>query len=189
MKPSEVPGWCDFVELYRSFVNHVPGPAHFVEVGGWHGKSACQMGHLIKESGKRIRFDVIDHWKGSHTEKLQQREVEVLGGSDMAYFTFLRHVEQCGLADYVRPIRLPSSIAGMLYQNDSLDMVFIDGAHDYDSVKMDIGIWRPKVRYGGWIAGHDWPKVGVKDAVKELFGRRAQVDGSCWKVQKGVLAK
>lgn len=38
----------------------------------------------------------------------------------------------------------------------SLDFVFIDAQHDYNSVSQDIEIWRPKVKPGGLLCGHDY---------------------------------
>lgn len=55
-----------------------------------------------------------------------------------------------------------------------VDMVFIDGAHDYDSVIADIRAWLPKTRV--LICGHDYiPEEGagfpdVAVAVNEVFG-------------------
>jgi predicted O-methyltransferase YrrM len=70
----------------------------------------------------------------------------------------------------------------------SLDFVFIDADHSYDSVKDDIARWAPKVRTGGWVGGHDyhprkWP--GVVKAVDEAFGRSVhQMPGTIWGVWK-----
>jgi hypothetical protein len=41
-------------------------------------------------------------------------------------------------------------------KDDSLSFVYIDGAHDYDSVKADIEAWLPKVEIGAFIGGHDY---------------------------------
>lgn len=40
-------------------------------------------------------------------------------------------------------------------EDGSLDFVYIDAAHDYDNVKIDINAWAPKVRVGGIISGDD----------------------------------
>ncbi len=57
--------------------------------------------------------------------------------------------------------------------DQSLDIVFIDGNHAYEYVKQDIELWKPKVKTGGILAGHDldWKDApGVRQAVEESFG-------------------
>jgi len=56
------------------------------------------------------------------------------------------------------------------------DFVYVDAAHDYDSVKEDLDLWSKKVKPGGLICGHDywaggdvWP--GVKSAVDEFAAK------------------
>ncbi len=60
-----------------------------------------------------------------------------------------------------------------------LDFVFIDANHLYGYVRADILAWRPKVRPGGLIIGHDYefpvPAWGVKRAVDEIFGDAVQI--------------
>lgn len=68
-----------------------------------------------------------------------------------------------------------------------VDMVFIDGAHDYDSVMADLAAWIPKARK--LICGHDFfdgPDAGFPDvaaAVKEIFAGDFEVvpETSIWK--------
>lgn len=54
---------------------------------------------------------------------------------------------------------------------DDLDFVYIDGNHDYESVKQDIGLYIHKVKIGGCIGGHDYIThlyEGVTSAVDEF---------------------
>jgi len=64
----------------------------------------------------------------------------------------------------------------------SLAACFIDGAHDYESVKRDVAAWRSKVRTGGILAGHDIHAPDVVRAVKEALPE-AQLVGPVWRVQ------
>jgi len=45
------------------------------------------------------------------------------------------------------------------FLDGSLDFVYIDAAHDYISVKQDIEAWRPKIKSGGVLGGHDFYDV------------------------------
>jgi hypothetical protein len=51
----------------------------------------------------------------------------------------------------------------------SLDYVFIDASHTYESVKRDIAAWAPKVRLGGMVTGHDWQWPSVARALNEIL--------------------
>jgi len=64
--------------------------------------------------------------------------------------------------------RLTSSAASERVGGGELDFAYIDALHDYDSVKLDLACWYPKVRPGGILAGHDYPEPGVRAAVDEF---------------------
>jgi hypothetical protein len=44
-----------------------------------------------------------------------------------------------------------------------VDLILVDAAHDYDSVKGDLDAWYPKIRTGGFVVCDDyepgWPDV------------------------------
>ena len=43
-----------------------------------------------------------------------------------------------------------------LFDDESLDFIYIDANHAYDYVKSDIKLWYPKLKKGGIFAGHDY---------------------------------
>lgn len=49
-----------------------------------------------------------------------------------------------------------STRAADSFDNDSLDFVYIDGDHSYESVTQDIKTWMKKLKPGGIIAGDDY---------------------------------
>jgi predicted O-methyltransferase YrrM len=54
-------------------------------------------------------------------------------------------------------------------ENESMDLVYIDGNHQYSSVKEDILTWLPKIKIRGIISGHDFGWASVKRAIDEVF--------------------
>eukprot|EP00913_Durusdinium_trenchii_P021733 g20419.t1 len=62
--------------------------------------------------------------------------------------------------------------ASLQVADESLDIVFLDARHDYEAVLDDVAAWKPKVREGGILSGHDfsWMFPTVAMAVfKETF--------------------
>jgi hypothetical protein len=43
-----------------------------------------------------------------------------------------------------------------IFEDNSLDFVYIDGNHAYDYVVQDMKLWWPKLKKGGLFAGHDY---------------------------------
>jgi len=183
---SNIQGWADGIDtLYQQMIKSVPDSGemvfngerfapltarqhHFVEVGTWKGRSAAFMAVEILNSGKDIKFDCIDTWEGSDEQEHQEDEYVV---SNSLYEHFIDNMKP--VEGYYNPIRASSVEAAKLYKDGSLDFVFIDAGHDYESVKADIAAWAPKVRPGGFLAGHDFnaatPTNDVERAVYEAF--------------------
>ena len=63
----------------------------------------------------------------------------------------IRGMEERGIM-----IRALSNQAVELFPNESLDFIYIDANHAYDYVKEDMEIWWPKLKRGGYFAGHDY---------------------------------
>jgi hypothetical protein len=92
----------------------------------------------------------------------------------------------------VTKIKRSSRKAVELFKDRSLDFVYIDGDHRYESVLWDISHWFPKVKKRRFIGGHDYDESrfsGVVRAVNEVFGSPDKIfrDGS-WikKKSKGM---
>lgn len=183
-------GWFTFPFLYSSIVDNFYDGSHFVEVGAWKGKSASYMAVEIINSGKNIKFDCVDTWAGSEEHldpKSNFYEPIFENGKDGLYNHFIDNMKP--VEKYYKPIRLPSVDASHLYEDNSLDFVFIDAAHDYDNVLQDIIHWYPKVKSStGIIAGHDYTWCDdVKRAVHFFFNPMdysvIETEG-CWMVLK-----
>lgn len=157
--------WFTFPLTYAHFARSIRDGGCLVEVGSWKGRSSVFMAHELRALGKRVRFVCVDTWEGS-PENVDDPWVR--GGS--LFDLFRRNVAE--FDDLITPLRKPSVDAARDFDDGSIDIVFIDACHEYESVKADIAAWLPKVRPGGIIAGHDYAWRGdnpVKRAVLEAF--------------------
>jgi hypothetical protein len=161
---NNVDGWFTFPELYKNVVKHFSDKSHFVEVGTWLGKSAVFMAVEILNSNKKIKFDCVDTWQGSDEHKSMEKIVK-----NSLYNDFLKNIEP--VKNIITPVRMKSLDAAPLYEDQSLDFVFIDASHEYEDVVNDINAWYPKVKSGGILAGHDYGPawLGVVQAVNEFL--------------------
>jgi predicted O-methyltransferase YrrM len=167
--------WFGYEGLYKMMVSTFENGSHFVEIGVWKGMSACYMAVEIINSKKDIQFDCIDTWEYVNTSsEIKKEQFENL------YEIFLSNIEP--VKDRINILKGISWEMSNKYKDESLDFVFIDAGHDYQSVTKDLISWSPKVKKGGVIAGHDYHfNVGVYPAVNEFFGiQNIKQMGACW---------
>jgi len=187
-----IQGWFTFPGLYSQIASHYPNDSHFVEIGVWKGKSAAFMAVELLNNNKNIKFDCIDTWEGSEEHLDPQSEFYEPGlveNKDWLYEHFLENMEP--VKNIINPIRKLSLDAVNMYEDNSLDFVFIDAAHDYINVTKDIEAWYPKVKKStGIISGHDYTWCEpVKRAVHDFFDPlklEIQESEGCWIVIKNV---
>lgn len=195
---SEVMGWFEDMPFYDMMVQAAPEKAMFVEIGCWLGKSTTYLASRICGSMKDIRLCVYDTFEGSFNE---QPMVSYAMRIDVE-FHFVRNMRMCGfhierlskeapdgwVDDSFMPrflyAKALSTESAAFHPDKSVDFAFIDACHTYKSVWDDIHAWLPKIKPGGYIAGHDWNTYeGVQNAVSQSFGRNGKgfkTEGNCW---------
>ena len=77
-----------------------------------------------------------------------------------------------GREDRVTLLQAESWASSELVEDGAFDMVYLDSDHSYNHVYREIQLWLPKVKKGGFLAGHDssFSFPGVQQAVMELLG-------------------
>ena len=133
----------------------------------WTNWKTCP--RILAEGSKNagsVRIYAIDPHTGSseHREQL---------GKVWTFDEFKKNIEGAGAGDMVMPIVKTSEEAAGDF-TEPVELLFIDGAHDYETVHGDITGFKPLVKEGGLLCGHDysrrWP--GVVRAVNELVPKR-----------------
>ena len=171
----EIFGYSDdtYFSIISDVVKRFDSGSHFVEVGALLGRSSAYMAVEIANSGKDIRYDIVDHWLGSS----EHRIVEELQNIDM-FEIFIENMKP--VEGYYNPIRMSSTEAVSLYEDESLDFVMIDGDHSHLAVKDDISNWLPKIKNGGLLAGDDYDNDGIRSACENLLANNSHGEFSYW---------
>jgi len=165
--------WFTYPKLYSWFVQQMPSGSKIVEVGAWKGKSIAYLAVEVINSGKDIKIDAVDTWEGSPESPDHLQDVYIKTGR--LYQLFLSNIAP--VAHVINPIKMKSVDAANTYEDNSLDVVFIDACHTYECVKEDILAWYPKVKVGGYISGHDYSwSDDVRRAVTETLSNLGKID-------------
>lgn len=168
-----IDGWFNYRPFYTDIaLNNLPEDAIIYEVGGWLGKSTIGMSLINERLNRDYLIYCVDTWEGSdendHREMIQ--DLNSVGTNLEGHFKL--NVELFGAKNII-PLKMTSEEASKSVEDASLDMVIIDASHEYDDVTKDIGLWLPKVKKGGILAGDDyselWPTV--RQAVDDYFGK------------------
>ena len=117
-----------------------------VEIGSWKGKSTIWLASGSKR-GKKAEIYAIDPHIGSP-------EHHRMFGRVWTFEEFKKNIKKAGVADIIVPIVKKSEEAAKKFEKP-VGLVFIDGAHEYDMVALDYGLWFPKLVEGGVMAFHD----------------------------------
>ncbi len=188
--------------MLKTIAEAVASPGcQFLEIGSWCGDSTVILGEVARKHGGKVFC--IDWWKGSETTELQG-----LASRRDVYGAFWSRMCHAGLDNTVIPIRGRSEAVGEVLAEGVLDLVFIDGDHRYEGTQSDIRQYRPLVRTGGMLCGHDcegylddfdieflkehrdvdafeFVHCGTILAVNEAFSNFS-IDHSIWSVRSGT---
>ena len=134
---ADVPGWLTDEEgeaLYE-LARGCTGKGVIVEIGSWKGKSTICLGRG-SQAGESVPIYAID----PH--------------ADYRFGDFKANVDRAGITELVNPIASLSQPAADDF-DEPIELLFVDGSHEYDLVLEDFEKWVPKVVDGGWVAFHD----------------------------------
>jgi len=164
---TSVDGWLHPKEarlLYR-LASQCRARGAIVEIGSWKGKSTICLARGSIAGGK-AKINAIDPHTGSPEHS---REFGVVWTFD----EFRRNVEKAGVNEMINP-HVDYSTAVAKKFNEPVELIFIDGIHEYEGVKIDFDDWFPKVINHGVMAFHDstcWPGV-LRCVSEDVFKSR-----------------
>lgn len=143
------------------------------EIGVKTGKFS---NHLLSK-WKGAQLISIDPWLSDDPDAYVDRSNVSQGEHELNYNETKERLAPYGARSDIW--RLTSVEGAKQVPDGSLDFVYIDARHDYESVLEDLNAWFSKVKPGGIFAGHDYVDgmlaqgdFGVKSAVDEFFAER-----------------
>ena len=163
--PTDIGGWCDYSEFYRTIAHAISDGETFVEIGSWMGQSISVFCQALQDAEKTATVYCIDTFKGEQNQPAHTATVEQHGGSIREVFE--RNTTDAGVRQMIEVIEGDSAESADLFEDGTIDVIYIDAAHDYDSVVKDLAAWFPKIKPNGIFSGHDYPWHEVKRAVDE----------------------
>lgn len=133
-------------------------PDRIVEIGSYCGGSTVVIATAARRRNRAVQVFAIDPFQAGSDNYLKDYET-----------LFDRNVADWRVEDTIVKVRMTSLAAAVTWK-DPVDVLYIDGDHEYDAVHADIRAFVPFVREGGLVAFHDYKggKPGVPRAVDEL---------------------
>lgn len=132
-------------------------PVVGVEVGVWRGETSF----ALLRNRHMLHLHMIDPWKSGEPGTVWYESGSTMPSRPQADYELamrkaLARVAYFEAEDRFTVHRDESLNVVNNFEDGSLDFVFLDGDHSYQTVVNEIIAWMPKVKKGGWIGGHDY---------------------------------
>jgi Methyltransferase domain len=144
---SRISAWLDHMPFGYDIVEAVR-PGLLVELGTNKGISFFTFCQSIKEHDIDALCYAVDTWQGDSHVTL----TEAYGKS--TYNMVLNHSQE-NYKGFTYLMRMMFKEALDSFEENSIDLLHIDGFHTYEAVREDFDTWYPKVKPGGIILMHD----------------------------------
>lgn len=138
------------------------GKGVIVEIGSWKGRSTIWLARGSK-AGNKVPVCAIDPHTGSPVHAKMYGKV-------WTFEEFKKNIRKAGVDDIIIPIIKTSEEAEKSWGNQPIEILWIDGNHEYKFVKLDFDKWSPHLIEGGMIALHDttfYETEGPKKVVED----------------------
>ena len=163
--------------LYR-LASSLPADAQVMEIGSWIGHGTCTLASALKGSGARcFAVDAFACWSDTPGENAYyQRLLAKIAPNRSQREIFASHLAHFGFQNRVQAVVGDTRKAASLVPlaPASVDLIFIDGGHDLETVRHDIANYLPFVKPNGIAAFHDFSSTcGVPTALWEAIQRES----------------
>jgi hypothetical protein len=166
----------DEMKLLKFELDKLESGEVYVEIGVDEGRSFYVAHKLAKPGIIRIGIDINDPG-----EAFVNGEKVSIGRRD-----FFKQEGIVGLEKYGFYVHGDANIFAKIFKEPFVDLIFIDGFHNYDSVRKNVDVWLPLMKPHTTMLFHDYidpNSDGVKPVVDETFGDKVEVFGEMARVK------
>ena len=168
-KVRTIEGWMldDELDWLEKTAASFPSDALIVELGAWKGRSTSAIATSMRQD---VTFVTVDTWLGQPDLRTTAHREVIQNDIFLEFLNNMRKFNifpswYSGKKGGIYYIRSESTLAPLLFQNESVDWIFIDS--DHTKFGEDIDAWYRKIKPGGIISGHDYTWGGAKEAIDD----------------------
>jgi hypothetical protein len=144
-------------------------PSSFVELGTYSGISYMAICQAIKEVGCNTKAWAIDTWQGDPHAGMYTEDI----------FTKFKNAHDAAEIGFSSYLRMTFEEAIDKFDDNSIDLLHIDGMHTYDAVANDFYTWLPKLTKKAIVLFHDTHVFRDDFGVHKLWGELVKSYPSC----------
>ncbi len=157
----------------RGDLPHILNARKLLSEGAEIGVQSGYFSEVILNAWRGTKLYSIDPWQEYPPTHYVDVANVLQSEQDRRYQQTVERLKRFGSRSSI--LRKISRAAVDEFKDGQLDFVYLDAQHHYEAVTEDLTLWRPKIRQGGLLAGHDYvdgdlPQgvFGVKSAVDEF---------------------
>lgn len=137
--------WIGHVNFGYDLVANIK-PKVIVELGTHWGVSFFSFCQAAKDHSPSSQIYAVDTWKGeAHAGTYGENVIKTVRKIKEKYFD----------AQPIKLVRKTFDEALADFEDESIDLIHIDGLHTYEAVKHDFEAWLPKLKRDGMVLFHD----------------------------------
>tara|TARA_X000001036_G_scaffold405699_1_gene413864 strand:+ start:39 stop:797 length:759 start_codon:yes stop_codon:yes gene_type:complete len=148
-----------FWDEFQKDLRHLTG----VEVGVLEGKNALSIYNNLNIR----KLYLVDPWKEWKEQDLAGNQI-ILHDQKEHDLNYQQVKNLFSEKKNVEILRMTSLEASKLIENSSLDFVYLDGDHSYNSVMSDLNYWYPKLKEFGVMCGDDFGHISGRGVIKAV---------------------
>lgn len=137
--------WEGHRDFAYDLINFVK-PNQIIELGSQYGCSLFSFCQSVKDNQLNTKINAVDFWSG---------DIGAMHSGEQVFEIVKKTVKQYYSSLDINLFQMDFDTALKSFDDESMDIIHIDGGHRYEDVEHDFTRWLPKLKKDGIILFHD----------------------------------